>query len=308
MKISPPTLDGETPYQDELTQLRIDRLGQRLTLLSVLLPVAIVVILALGYLDLKRRVVGLQDSGAATVQTLSDDLMSRFATLSVRVAELEAHLEKTMADAAAMRAEQADRLTEFEERIKDLKAEKISGQQLRAATETLAQQVASLTEQLDGQDAAFKAATERFDTELQAAVKSMEAVQTNLASLTEAIAPIKRDQAALETEVKRIGAALETDRQTAQQTSEQQKAASARQIRQALQPLETHLETLRRNVEKIQNDVAAVQAAARRPPPTAPKPAPAPAPSTSPPKPAPSLSPPALPDLEPGQIIEKPLQ
>ncbi|MEE4607752.1 MAG: hypothetical protein V2L15_02605 [Desulfobacteraceae bacterium] len=299
LKITPPTLDGENPYQDELTQLRIDRLGQRLTLLSVLLPIAIVVILALGYLDLKRRVAGLQDSGAATVQTLSDDLMSRFSTLSVRVAELEAHLEKTMADAAALRAEQADRLAKFEGQIKDLEAEKISSQQLKAATEALAQQVASLTEQLDGQNAALKAAAEGFDADMQALVESIEAVKTDLARLAQAIEPIERDQTAMENEVKRLGAALETDRQAAQQTLERQKAASARQVQQALQPLETRLETLRRKMEQVQRDIAAVQAAARTPRPAAPKPAPAP---------APAASPPALPDLEPGQIIEKPLQ
>lgn len=294
MKITPPTLDGENPYQDELTQLRIDRLGQRLTLLGILLPVAVVVILALGYLDLKQRVVGLQDSGAATVQTLSDDLMSRFSTLSVRVAEMETHLEAAAADAAALRTEQTDRLAKFEARIKGLEAEKTGAQQLKAATEALAQQVASLTERLDGQEAAFKAAAESRQAEMQAMAASVEAAKADLAALVNAVEPVKKAQAVLEGEVKRLAAALETDRQAAQQALERQKAASARQLQQALQPMEGRLETLGRKLEQIQSDLAALKAPARRPAPPAPPRAPSPAP--------------ASPDLEPGQIIEKPLQ
>ncbi|HDI61289.1 MAG TPA: hypothetical protein ENF48_13220 [Desulfobacteraceae bacterium] len=308
LKIPPPTLDGENPYRDELTQLRIDRLGQRLTLLSVLLPIALVVILALGYLDLKQRVAGLQDSGAATVQTLSDDLMARFATLSVRVAELEAHLEKTMANAAALRAEQADRVAKLEARIKDLEAEKIGGQQLKAATGALAQQVASLTERLDGQDAALKTLSARLDEQMQAAVQAINAVKADLTPLAETLALVRKDQAALADEVKRLDAALQTDRQAAQQALEQQKAASDRQTRQALQPLEARLEALRRKIDQIQNEVASLKVSAGPPIPAAPRPSSSPAPSPTPASTVPSPSPAALPGLEPGQIIEKPLE
>lgn len=289
MKISPPPLDGGNPYQDELTQLRIDRLGQRLTLLSILLPIAIAVILALGYVDLKRRVAGLQDSRAATVQTLSDDLMSRFSTLSVRVAELEAHLEKTMADAAALRSEQTDRLTQFEARLKDLEAEQLAGRQLKAATETLAQQVASLTERLDSQDTSLKTTSNRLEGEIQATAASLQAIEARVADLTAAVEPIREEQAALAAEVERLGAATKRDREASRQAEEKQKEAAARQLKQSLQPLGARLQALENDIGRIKRDLAA-------------RPAPASPPASS------SAGSPDLPDLEPGQIIEKPLQ
>lgn len=298
MKISPPTLDGGNPYQDELTQLRIDRLGQRLTLLSTLLPIAIVVILALGYVDLKRRVAGLQDSGAATVQTLSDDLMSRFSTLSVRVAELEAHLEKTMADAAALRSEQTERLTQFEARLKDLETEQLAGRQLKAATETLAQQVASLTERLDSQDTSLKTTSNRLEGEIQATAASLQAIEARVADLTAAVEPIREEQAALAAEVERLGAAIKRDREASRQAEEKQKEAAARQLKQSLQPLGARLQALENDIGRIKRDLAA------RPAPAQPSPSAAPA---SPPASS-SAGSPDLPDLEPGQIIEKPLQ
>lgn len=299
MKISPPTLDGGNPYQDELTQLRIDRLAQRLTLLSTLLPIAIVVILALGYVDLKRRVAGLQDSGAATVQTLSDDLMSRFSTLSVRVAELEAHLEKTMADAAALRSEQTDRLTQFEARLKDLETEQLAGRQLKAATETLAQQVASLTERLDSQDTSLKTTANRLEGEIRATAASIQAIEARVADLTAAVEPIREEQAALAAEVKRLGAAIKRDREASQQAEEKQKEAAARQLKQSLQPLGTRLQALENDIGRIKRALAA------RPAPAQPSPSAAPA---SPPAASSPAGSPDLPDLEPGQIIEKPLQ
>jgi chromosome segregation ATPase len=306
LKISPPQFDGENPYQDEMTQLRIDRLGHRLTLLSVLLPIAIVVILALGYLDLKGRVIGLQDSGAASVQTLSDDLMSRFSTLSVRVAELEAKVEKSASEGAAQQTAHVDRIAKIEARLKALEADKLNRQQLQATIETIAQQVAALTERIGGQDAALKTATERINGQMQAAAESLIAVETSMAALTAAIEPIKKNQAALDTEVKRLGAALKTDREASQQALGQQKEATSRQIQQLVQPLEARLETLRRKVEQLQRDMAAAQAPARpRVPATSPSTAPRG--TVSPPQPPPSTAP-ATPDIEPGQIIEKPLQ
>jgi len=301
LKISPPTLDGENPYQEEMTQQRIDRLGQRFTLFSILLPVVIVVILTLGYLDLKRRVVGLQDSGAATVQTLSDDLMSRFSTLSVRVAELEAHLEKTMADAAALRSEQTDRLTQFETRLKDLEAEQLASRQLKAATETLAQQVAALTERLDGQEASLKATADQLEGKILKAAESVQATAADVAGLTTTVEPIREEQAALAATVKRLEASLDANREAAQQALTKQKETAARQVQQALEPLEARLETLDREIGQVQRDVAAVRASAARPAPSPPSPA------MPPPKSSPE-TPPDVVDLEPGQIIEKPLQ
>jgi len=77
----------------QVDELRIERLNQRMTLISILIPVLIVVILGIAYLDIKRRVIHTEDTGAETAQHLSQDLESRFSSLSLN----QAHLEETLA-------------------------------------------------------------------------------------------------------------------------------------------------------------------------------------------------------------------
>ena len=77
----------------QVDELRIERLNQRMTLISILIPVLIVVILGIAYLDIKRRVIHTEDTGAETAQHLTEDLESRFSSLSLN----QAHLEETLA-------------------------------------------------------------------------------------------------------------------------------------------------------------------------------------------------------------------
>ena len=58
-------------YQEELKDMRVEKLSQRLTLISILLPCLIAVVIFLGYRDLTSRVNKGQDSGNLEVQKLS---------------------------------------------------------------------------------------------------------------------------------------------------------------------------------------------------------------------------------------------
>ena len=75
---------------------RIQVLGKRINRMAVLLPVFVVLVLVLAYLDLEKRVIRSHDTGSNKVQSLSEDLEDRFSSLSVRQAKLEeAHQQLT---------------------------------------------------------------------------------------------------------------------------------------------------------------------------------------------------------------------
>ena len=77
--------DGsESIYAEERNGLRLEKLAQRVTIISILLPVLIGIILVISYLDIKSRVSTLQDTGESAVQSLSKNLESRFSSLSVK--------------------------------------------------------------------------------------------------------------------------------------------------------------------------------------------------------------------------------
>jgi DNA repair exonuclease SbcCD ATPase subunit len=66
--------DPDELYQEEMKDLRVEKLSQRITLFSILLPCILVIILYFGYRDLKGRVSQSQDTGSIEIQRLSGEL------------------------------------------------------------------------------------------------------------------------------------------------------------------------------------------------------------------------------------------
>ena len=84
----------EIAIREEMAEQRVEKLGHRITLISILLPVLILVIFAGAYLDIKKRVYGMQSSGVEEVARLSEELESKFSKLSVQFAALDSELAK----------------------------------------------------------------------------------------------------------------------------------------------------------------------------------------------------------------------
>jgi len=80
---------SDTLIQEEILEGRIEKLSHRITLVAILIPVLIVVILVLAYLDLTKRVASFQDTGSTEVQALAKSLADRFSSLSVKQAKIE---------------------------------------------------------------------------------------------------------------------------------------------------------------------------------------------------------------------------
>jgi chromosome segregation ATPase len=73
--------DPETFYHEEIKDLRVEKLSQRVTLISIILPCLIGVAIYFGYRDVTGRVTQSQDTGSLEVQKLShklDDLSRKF--------------------------------------------------------------------------------------------------------------------------------------------------------------------------------------------------------------------------------------
>ena len=73
-KFSADDQDPEAFYQEELKDLRVEKLSQRVTLLSILLPIIIAIAIFFAYRDLTGRVSRTQDAGAMEVQRISRQL------------------------------------------------------------------------------------------------------------------------------------------------------------------------------------------------------------------------------------------
>jgi len=73
-KLNSDDQDPEMLYQEELKELRVEKLSHRITLIAILLPCLLGVILYFGYRDLTGRVLKTQDTGSLEIQRLSKEV------------------------------------------------------------------------------------------------------------------------------------------------------------------------------------------------------------------------------------------
>jgi chromosome segregation ATPase len=84
----------DSPLQEGMEDLRIEKLNHRVTLFSILIPGLIGIILFFAYVDIKKRVISLHDTGTDKVQSLSKEMEDRLSSLIVQYAKLESSIKK----------------------------------------------------------------------------------------------------------------------------------------------------------------------------------------------------------------------
>ena len=90
-------IDDEKPDfqpQEDIHNLRVEKLSKRITRISILIPCLIFVITLAVYLNLKKSISITDSTGTMGVKALSKELESKFSSLSLRQANLEDALKK----------------------------------------------------------------------------------------------------------------------------------------------------------------------------------------------------------------------
>jgi methyl-accepting chemotaxis protein len=197
------TEDNVIPAQAD--ELRIEKLSQRMTLISILIPVLIVVILGIAYLDIKRRVIHTEDTGAETVQHLSEELESRFSSLSLSQAHLQEALAKVQEQTNQSLAKAQVNLKKLDESLDKIRKSMVSQKELQTASHKLSQNLDNLarsTEDIKTQvDVLDQSLPSRLDQIDQHATE----LSNSLAEFKKALADIEKnkiDKAALDLALK----------------------------------------------------------------------------------------------------------
>jgi DNA repair exonuclease SbcCD ATPase subunit len=85
-----------TEYHEEINTLKIDKLSNRVTIISVILPCIIGAILIFGYLDMKERVVDADQTKQSQVENLSSELKEKLNALDVKIAKNNFEIENSL--------------------------------------------------------------------------------------------------------------------------------------------------------------------------------------------------------------------
>ncbi|MBN1930110.1 MAG: hypothetical protein JW786_00690 [Desulfobacterales bacterium] len=85
---------ADSQFQAELAELQINKLSRKVTRISIYILCLTAIMLAIAYLDIKKKIGNIQNTGSNQVQGLSENLESRFSSLSLQYAKLEDSMNK----------------------------------------------------------------------------------------------------------------------------------------------------------------------------------------------------------------------
>ncbi len=180
------TENTETAIRDDILEQRVEKLGTKVTLIAILFPVLIGVIFTVAYFDIKKRVYTMQDTGVERLAKLSEELESKFSSLSVRFAGLEENLIQREKSLKNLEESFTKKIVPMEEIFLSMETATIS---LKDANSTLKQNMDAIEKKIEK-------AIAKNAGEIQAVRENAVArkeVDSRVAALDESLASLRND-------------------------------------------------------------------------------------------------------------------
>ena len=185
--------EPEAILQDELRELKLEKLGQRVTLLTILIPCMIGVILVITYLDIKDRVTRSYDTGAIGVQKLSKDLASKFSSLSLEQAKINDIQAKTIPELEKSAAFLKSRITKLQKSMSQVTASTISRDELSRVAENLNNKIAEIPQELKPDFDALTQANEQMTEDTRRMSDELKLLSDRMAEIDNRFASIRKN-------------------------------------------------------------------------------------------------------------------
>ncbi len=184
--------DNVIPAQ--VDELRIEKLSTRVTIISIIIPVLIVVVLVFAYLDIKKRVIRTEDTGASVVENMSKDMESRFSTLSVRQANLEELIKKMGAENNKSLARIQVKLKKLQDSAKSLKKTAVSSKVLKSTASNLEQEIGNVAKSVEESQVKMDEMTQTLKGQIDQISAGGTRVQTRMAQIDEKLAGLNQNK------------------------------------------------------------------------------------------------------------------
>jgi DNA repair exonuclease SbcCD ATPase subunit len=139
----------EASMPTDVDNLRIEKLSHRMTMITILIPVLLVVVLVIAYLDIKKRVIRTEDTGQLTAENLSKDLESRFEKLTMAQRVIEENLARLKDQSNQSVAKVQINLKKLDDRMKSTGRKMASRKDMKATTDKLGKNVANIAQSME---------------------------------------------------------------------------------------------------------------------------------------------------------------
>ena len=234
---------SDSLFQEEMKDLRLEKLNQRVTIITILIPCLIGLILFIAYRDLTGKVTESEFSGSKEVQALSTELQNQLTAITEKQSEFQATLtakisgiEKTFSGLDQKLKSVNDALTRVKQdlgktgaALKSVSASKVDKKDQKAAIEKinntlvpirrdleglapLSENISNLSKNINVLSSEIKAMDKRVQEELASVTASMTKTNQDLGQLQSNLTAMgneKIDQASLELEMLKAQKSLE---------------------------------------------------------------------------------------------------
>ena len=238
-------MDDEIPefqVQEDLDDQKVEKLHKRITRISIIIPCLIVIIILAAYFDLKKNLSSVNTIGNKGVQTLSQELESRFSSLSIKEANLEETLGKKIAALEKATASLQKATKEATTAIRYIRsARKKDNENTDSAIKKIDETLASIPKDLEKISSDLKAMDKTSSAKLVIFSQFMDSTKNDLSTIRSEISSLKSSK---------------TDRND---LKDQQKVYQL-----ALRQLTTSLEDRIKSVEKKLKELEKVQSSSKK--------------------------------------------
>ena len=191
-------IDNESPdpqFQEEMDNIRIEKLSNRITFFSVLIPCLIGIIIFIAYLDIKKRVTTVHDTGTMEVQSLSKDLEKKLSDLTSKYNKIEDNISSLQ-----------DEIKEATTAIKYIRsARKTDNKKFNVSIANLEKKITSSNNGLKNVSSELKTIDTDFNNKLATLSKTADKISielNNLKSDISKLSSIKIDKKTLDSALK----------------------------------------------------------------------------------------------------------
>ena len=181
--------DPETFYQEEIKDLRVEKLGQRITLLTILLPILIGIAIFFIYRDLTGRVNRTQDTGSMEMQRISRQMAEIFKEFNDKLITFSTTLssQDKQVDTAV-----SEKLTAVNKSVATLNKNLTSLNENLDRTQKTVKNLTASKADKKSQDAAFLKVNQSLES-LQKQLKSLTKLRQELKTVSAGIEKLETD-------------------------------------------------------------------------------------------------------------------
>ncbi len=272
---SPPAEETEpgmvdSGYAEEINTIRIDKLSNKITIISIIIPVMIGAIIVFAYLDMKERVVDVDQTKQSQVDKIARQLEEKLNALDVKIAKNRFDIEEAL-------PKLKEKTTAIEGQMTTLLSAKADARSVAKQFEKLQQQIKNNAGQdkstlamvermnkdtlatIDKNQGKFDQAAKQIKDEITLFKEEFDARLLELSDYEQQIGLIRKDISLLDKKYKR----LEQDRMSKSLAQEQHQALK-NQIEQIKSSYDVKLKELSSLLNRTQKALDAKTAALER--------------------------------------------